>query len=378
MRAAKWILGIALSLACLLGIGVASGIIPIGSVAADRSVQSIAALAAATATPLATPTSAPTPAPTLTPSPTPQPALPTPTPQPTAPASYFADSTILTIYGRAFGIAPILGRLGQYAGFADMAADLTNFIPSISLHNDGKTVVPAVHLIYAMAIPCVPDDDCLLYVEGTGADVVKDYIEPAAARGWLVILDTQMGRSDPVTQVKRMIDKGYLNYDNVHVALDPEFHSVPGHDTPGIPIGSLDAAGINEVQRMLDEHVAKLRLPHRKVVMVHQFGDPTINDAVPDMITNKTALTTFPNVDLVIDADGFGLPVPKIDKYNKMTDPEVYPFVQFRGIKIFLPNDWEQAGHYDDPLMTWPQIFGIEALPTGLRMQWKPNVIIIA
>jgi hypothetical protein len=229
-----------------------------------------------------------------------------------------------------------------------------------------------------MAMPCPPDDDCLLYLEGTGADVVKDYIQPAAARGWLVVLDTQIGRSDPVTQVKRMIDKGYLNYDNVHVALDPEFSSVPGHDNPGIPIGSLDSSQINEVQRMLDEHVAKLRLPHRKIVMVHQFGDPNVNDGVPDMITNKTALTTYGNVDLVIDADGFGLPGPKIDKYNKMTDPEVYPFIRYRGLKIFLPNAFEQAGHYDDPVLTWPQIFGGEALPSGPQMRFRPDVLIIA
>ena len=379
MRTIKWVLVSVIALGCLFGLGLAAGLLPTSGEGTSGYLASasLPVIGAPTETPApAAPT--PTPLPTAVPSPTPSP-VPTATPTPAKAESYFKDSTLLTIYGRAFGIAPILGRLGAYGSVADMADDLGNFVPSITQVNHGKKVVPAIHLIYAMAIPCVPDDDCLLYIEGTVTDVVKEYIEPAAANGWVVILDTQIGRSDPVTQVKRMIDKGYLNYDNVHVALDPEFSSVPGHDTPGIPIGTLDAAQINEVQRLLDEHVRTHHLTHRKVLIVHQFGDPNVDDGVPFMITSKNTLATYENVDLVIDADGFGNPVPKVDKYNKMTDPEVYPFIQFRGIKIFLPNQWEQAGHYDTPVMTWPQIFGIEELtPTGPRMRFQPDVVIIA
>jgi len=57
----------------------------------------------------------------------------------------------------------------------------------------------------------------------------------------MVVLDTQIGKSNPVQQVKRILDKGYLKYDNVAVALDPEFHVRQGRETPGRPIGTLRA-----------------------------------------------------------------------------------------------------------------------------------------
>ena len=310
--------------------------------------------------------------------PTPTTVAPTPTPAAVLAASYLKDSTIVTIYGRAFGVAPILGRLGSSESFEDVARDVQQFFGPISQHNDGKKIIPAIHLIYGLAIPCPPNDDCLLYLEGTDPEVVKHYIEPAAAQGWQVILDTQIGRSDPVTQVKRMIDKGYLNYDNVHVALDPEFASVPGHDTPGIPIGTIDASEVNQVQQILDEQVRKMRLPHKKILIVHQFGDKNVDDGVPFMIQNKESLRTFENVDLVIGADGFGHPDSKATKYNRMTDPQVYPFIQWRGIKLFLPNPYEQAGHYDQPQMTIEEVFGVVDTPGGYRVKYKPNVIIIA
>lgn len=316
------------------------------------------------------------------PSPTPtvaQPTTPAPTPTPKPkPVSYLEDGTLLTAYGRAFGVAPILGRLGSYQSFADMAADIRHFYDPVAELNDGKTVIPALHFIYALAIPCTPGDDCLLYLEGTVDDVEKDYIQPAAARGWQVILDTQLGRSDPVTQVKRMIAKGYLNYDHVHVAIDPEFSSVPGEDIPGIPIGTIDASEVNAVQELLDEHVRRLGLRHKKILIVHQFGDANVDDGVPFMIRNKKNLRTYENVDLVIDADGFGTPDSKVSKYNRITDHEVYPFIRFRGIKIFPFNPHEEAGHLDKPLMTFRQIFGLDPTPGGLRMRYKPDVIIVA
>jgi hypothetical protein len=76
--------------------------------------------------------------------------------------------------------------------------------------------------------------------------------------------------------------------------------------------------------------------------------------------------------------DGLGEKAVKVTKYNKITDSKVYPFIRFRGIKIFFSNKWEKAGHYDKPPMTLEEIFGLKKLPSGMRMQTKSNVIIIA
>ncbi len=295
-----------------------------------------------------------------------------------AAAGLLETNTLFSVYGRAFGVAPVLGRLGTYKNFDMMAADVRTWTAQIEKVNDHKGVIPGVHLIYAMAVPCGEEGDCLDYLEGATGTIVEAYIKPAAERGWVVVLDTQLGRSDPVPQVSRMIERGYLKHDNVHVAIDPEYHSVPGHLTPGIPIGTVNAAQINDVQKLLDDYVRNTNLKTRKILIVHQFGDANVNDGVPFMIEDKKTLRSFENVELVIDADGLGSPAVKVQKYNLMTDTRVYPFIRFRGIKIFSANPWEGHGHYDTPPMTVDEIFGLERVPGNIRMAAKPNVVIIA
>jgi hypothetical protein len=194
----------------------------------------------------------------------------------------------------------------------------------------------------------------------------------------MVILDTQIGRSNPVDQVKRMLDKGYLKHENVAVALDPEFRVRRGQTTPGVPIGTIPASQINAVQQLLDDYVRTEKLSNKKILIVHQFGDPNIDDGVPFMIEDKKSLKTFDNVDLVIDMDGLGKQAIKVVKYNRITDSGVYPFIRFRAIKIFFRNRWEKYRHYDKPPMNLDQIFGIRPVPGGARMETKPDIVIIA
>jgi len=323
------------------------------------------------------PTATPVP-PTDTPvPPTPTPVPPTATPTPSPAVSWLSNTTLLGAYGRAFGVAPILGRLGMYDNIGEMAADMNKFAEEIRAVNDGKKVLTEIHLIYALAMPCQANDECLLYLEALDSNLVEHYIKPAQQRGWLVVLDTQLGRSDPVTQINRMIEKGYLKYDNVEVALDPEFHVVHGHLTPGIPVGTITAQQVNDAQALLDAYVQKEHLAHKKILIVHQFGDKMVNDGVPYMIQNKTDVRVYPNVDLAIVADGFGGPDSKISKYDKMTDSTVYPFIRFRGIKLFPPNPYEHAGHYDQPMLTFRQVWGLDPTPGKLRATVPPDVVIM-
>lgn len=285
-------------------------------------------------------------------------------------------STLFAVYGRAFGVAPILGHLGTYKGLDDMAADTEPWVQKITAANDGKQVTIGIHLIYAIAVPCTKKNtDCVQYLSG---DLVKEYIEPAAKRGWVVILDTQLGRSNPIGQIQHIKDQGYLKYDNVHVAIDPEFHASGAQVDPGIPVGTVSASDINAVQEILDTYVETEHLKTKKILIVHQFGDPAVHDGVPFMVQQKKTLKSYPNVELVIDADGLGSPAVKIWKYNAMTDTQTYPSVGFRGIKIFFPNRWEQNGHFDKPPMSVDEIFGVKNAPGARRMATKPDVVIIA
>ncbi len=294
------------------------------------------------------------------------------------PLSVLSENTLFTVYGRAFDYAPILGRLGTYKSFDDMEKDIRPWVQGIQERNGKKGVIPALHLIYAMAIPCTPDGDCLYYLEKVEEDLVGTYIEPAAKRGWMVVLDTQIGRSTPVQQVKRMIDMGYLEHENVAIALDPEFHVYEGENHPGKPTGIIHSSQVNQVQQLLDRYVRNNDQSKKKVLIVHQFGDANINDGAPYMIQDKKKLKTYGNVDLVIDADGFGNQVVKVKKYNKMTDSEVYPFIKFRGIKIFFPNPWDKKEQFDRPPMDLDQIFGLKSIKGKVRMENKPDVLIIA
>jgi hypothetical protein len=294
------------------------------------------------------------------------------------PAGLLETHTLFAVYGRGFGIGPILGHLGTYKSMDAMAADTKDWLPKIAKVNGGQSVVTALDLIYGLAIPCKGSSKCVEYLDQVDGDLAEKYIKPAAERGWVVILDTQLGRSDPASEVKRMIDRGYLKYDNVHVAIDPEFHVVPGHTDPGIPIGTVTASQINDVQDMLNRYVDAEKLNTKKILVVHQFGDAAVHDGVPFMIGDKKELKSFENVELVIDGDGLGTPAEKIRKYNLMTDTRTYPAVRFRGIKVFYPNKWEHAGHFDKPPLTLDQVFGLAPGPGGLRMAVKPNLFIIA
>ncbi len=299
-------------------------------------------------------------------------------PTPSRARSWLHNTVLLGMYGRGWGIAPILGRLGMFDSVGDMARDVDRYEARMRPWVGGKRIVPEIHLIYAMATPCGGGGDCLSYLDDTGQDIVHDYILPAQRRGWLVFLDTQLGRSDPVTQVKRMIAKGYLKYDNVEVAIDPEFHVVePGQTRPGIPIGTVEASQVNAVQKLLDDYVRREHLPHRKVVIVHQFGDANVNDGAPFMIQHKKSVRTYPNVDLVIVADGFGPPYSKVFKYDRMTDPKVYPRIRYRGIKLFPPGPYILPDHTDQPMLTMKQVFGFAVVPGGIRVQHPPDVVII-
>ncbi len=285
-------------------------------------------------------------------------------------------STLFAVYGRAFGVAPILGHLGTYKRLDDMAADTQQWVQKIAAVNDGKQVTIGIHLIYAIAVPCTKKNtDCVQYLSG---DLVKEYIEAAAKRGWVVILDTQLGRSNPIEQITHIKEQGYLKYDNVHVAIDPEFHASTAQVNPGIPVGTVSASDINAVQEILNAYVESEHLKTKKILIVHQFGDAAVHDGVPFMVQQKKTLRSYPNVELVIDADGLGSPAVKIWKYNALTDTQMYPAVGFRGIKIFFPNRWEQNGHFDKPPMTVDEIFGVTNAPGARRMASKPNVVIIA
>jgi len=291
------------------------------------------------------------------------------------PQSVVKSSPVITVYGRSFGVAPILGLLGDLNSFDELERSIAPWVQATEeLAQAPVTVAP--HLIYALARPCQgKDDSCLIFLDGSGVDLVNEYILPAQERGMGVVLDAQMGRLSPSFFVRRMIDMGYMAYPNVHIALDPEFATRPDQDMPGHPIGWLSAQAINEAQRILADYVRSENLSHKKIMIIHQFVDE-LSDSW-SMVYGKRNLEVFPEVDLVLDADGFGSPDAKILKYNAITNPEAYPHLQWRGIKIFQYNKYAPR-FSDSPVLTPRQLFGLDSTRAGWRMWAPPHLIVLA
>ena len=157
----------------------------------------------------------------------------------------------------------------------------------------------------------------------------------------LLFLDTQIGWSDPLSEVRLL--EPFLREPFVHVAIDPEFATEHLDVRPGLAIGSVTATQVNEVQAYLAGIVREEGLPP-KILMVHQFTDW--------MLTNREEVEDYPNVELAIDMDGFGLAPIKVDGYQRwaLTAPSERP-----AFKLFFDQD--------TPVMTPQEVQGLDRPP---------------
>ena len=215
--------------------------------------------------------------------------------------------------------SPAMGILGQHdpedaADLLEQRAAVYRFLAR-SWH-----VMPALHVVYGVAQPD-SGGGSVRYIDDRS---VRQYIELARRRGFVVILDLQIGHGDPLTEVRQI--EPYLREPDVFVALDPEF-ALPSSTKPGERIGSISAADINAVQAYLAQLTTSQRIPE-KTLIVHQFEDY--------MITDPAAIDRRPDVDLVIDMDGYG---PAGVKEAKYATYAAAPYAPFPGIKVFLQHD---------------------------------------
>ena len=113
---------------------------------------------------------------------------------------------------------------------------------------------------------------------------------------------------------------------NVHLGIDPEFSMKTGA-LPGKKIGTFDAVDINYAISYLSDVVKKNNLPP-KILIVHRFTQ--------GMVTNAANIKPTPEVQVVMDMDGWGDKVLKKSTWLRYIKKEP---VQFTGFKIFYKND---------------------------------------
>lgn len=140
----------------------------------------------------------------------------------------------------------------------------------------------------------------------------------------LVFLDVQIGHSTIKEEVSTLTD--YLKLPNVHLGIDPEFAMKDGR-IPGSKIGTLSADEINDAIDLLSKIVKENNLPP-KILVVHRFNK--------GMITDYKNIKTTPEVQIVIDMDGFGPQAVKKSSFYLAVYKEP---VQFVGFKLFYKND---------------------------------------
>lgn len=231
--------------------------------------------------------------------------------------SFLSANVIVSYYGNPY--AETLGILGQYTP-EELVPLLKTQAQTIDDLNGIRGVQPAFHMVYATAQSDPGEDG--LYLNYVDPATTQEYIDLACQNRFMVFLDLQNGRSDPVAELKKI--EPYLLNTNVQVALDPEF-TVREGQVPGQAIGYLDAAQINAVQAELERFVEENNLPD-KILVLHQFDE--------GMIRDKAGIQNFPRVQIVIDMDGFGPADVKIKKFGTFAQP-----AEHAGIKIFFDQD---------------------------------------
>ena len=183
-------------------------------------------------------------------------------------------------------------------------------------------VILALHLIIVTAQASAGSDG--MYRARMSDSLIDEALKLADQIHGIVFLDFQVGLS--TVQLELPQYEKYLAMPNVHVGIDPEFSMKDGV-RPGREIGTFDATDINWVSNYLAGIVQKNNLPP-KVLMVHRFTQ--------DMVTHAKKITPLPEVQIVMDMDGWGDPAKKINTYYNVVADEP---VQFMGFKLFYKND---------------------------------------
>lgn len=249
------------------------------------------------------------------------------------------DELVVGYYGRPEVAS--LGILGEYS-----IEDLTPLIQAKADEykqiSGDKNVIPAYHLIYGLAAADPgPKKQFLLPLS---SEKMMAYINAAQSNGFLVIIDTQLGALTPVEAIKPVLK--YLNYENVHLAIDPEFEVNDLDVPPGKLIGHVTGEQINQAQAAMSDYMKENHIEHKKILIVHMF--------TANMVKEKEAVKPFENIKLIMNLDGHGSAELKIKIYNGLYTS---------GVASKIPGGFKLFFKEDKPFMMTPaQVLGQESI----------------
>jgi len=258
------------------------------------------------------------------------------------PVSILLDNDILAFYGHPG--SRYMGILGRYP-IEELDKMLTELAAEYKELNGERNVRKAFYIIYGTVWPGGE-------IGIISNNLLKSYIEYGLENDILVFVDHQIGRYDPIDSLKRILP--WLQYPNVHLALDPEWRTTK----PMVEIGNITGEEINKAQEIMEEYMIEHNIPGERLLVIHQFNNI--------MIKNRVSVkSNFSRVRLVHCADGFGSPELKRLSYAYNAQASNIPV---KGFKLFYNFGIPGAG-FDKPLMTPKQVYALSPRPYLIMYQ---------
>ena len=265
---------------------------------------------------------------------------------PPLPGSILPQKRIVAYYGNP--LSKRMGALGEWQK-DEMLRRLQGEVAKWEKADPSLPVQPALHLIAVVAQG--EPGKAGKYRMVMPDKVVNEVYGWAKEANALLFLDIQTGHDNIRTILPRF--EWLLKNPDVHLGMDPEFNLIKSGRKPGTKIGTYDAADINYASGYLEELVRKYNLPP-KVLIVHRF--------TRNMVTNSKRIVLRPEVQIIMNMDGWGPPSLKRDSYK---DYIVAEPVQYVGFKLFYHNDIKKG----DALMTPQELLRLTPKPLYIQYQ---------
>ena len=260
---------------------------------------------------------------------------------------------IVAYYGNLY--SKNMGVLGEYPP-AEMLAKLKAECKKWQEADTTVHVLPALHYI-AVTAQGSPGKDGK-YRARMPSKHIDSILHMAARINAVVFLDIQVGFSNVETEVP-LLEK-YLKLPNVHLGIDPEFAMSKSGKKPGTVIGTLDASDANWCVNYLSRLVKENNLPP-KILMFHRF--------TKNMLTDARKIHPTPEVQFILDMDGWGPVSLKTDSYKSYVAD--FP-IEFTGFKLFYKNDTRTPRGVklkETQLMTPKQVLAQKPSPIYIQYQ---------
>jgi hypothetical protein len=261
------------------------------------------------------------------------------------PGAIFPFKRIIAFYGNLY--SKQMGILGELPP-AEMLAKLQQEVATWQKADSVLEVVPALHYIAVTAQGSPGKGNT--YRLRMPFHQIDSVLSMASKINALVFIDVQVGHSTLQQELPEL--EKYLKMPNVHLGIDPEF-SMKGGQAPGKVVGTFDATDINYATEYLAKLVKENNLTP-KVFIVHRFTQKGV--------TNYQQIKTRPEVQIVMDMDGWGPPELKKGTYRHFIHKEP---VEYTGFKLFYKNDTKNNGR----LLTPQEVLALKPQPVYIQYQ---------